>query len=251
MGSINKSSQIITGKQVILEFLNRYPHKIEILLIQRNRIKDIKELLELCQNQGVRYRFVSAEVLNRLSSNSHQGLVARIYPPGFVEEDEIIARFFSAPFPVAIGLDQVQDQGNIGSLARTLYCLGGASLVITKNRSAHLGERAFKSSAGALSHLPVGKVINIKRFLRLCGEEGIWRYYASAEKECVSIYEIEVNFPLILILGNEEKGVRPSVKKVCDEGVRIPMFGDFDSLNVAQAGCIILGEIFRQWLKKK
>ncbi len=245
-----KSSQIITGKKVVLEFLLNSPQKIELLLVQRNRIKDIKELLELCQKQGVRYQFVPVELLNRISSFCHQGFVARIYSPGFIEEEDVITRLDSASFPVALALDQVQDQGNIGALARTLYCLGGASLIITRNRSAHLGERAFKSSAGALGHLAVARVTNLKRFLRLCGNKGVWRYYASNETDCISIYKIEVKFPLVLVLGNEEKGIRPSVKKACDVGVKIPMLGNFDSLNVAQAGCIVLGEFFRQWLNK-
>ncbi len=251
MASKKEFAHILTGKHPVLELLERSPHKVKDLWIQKSRIKDIKELLELCQKHRIRYHFVPRERLDRLSSCAHQGIVARIYSPGFMEEDEFFPLMKKATFPFAFALDHLQDQGNIGVLARTLYCVGGAGIVITKDRCAHLGERAFKSSAGALAHIPLIRVINLKRFLHICGEEEIWTYYASSEEESVTLYEVEVNFPAVLVLGNEEKGIRPAVKKACDMGLKIPMVGNFDSLNVAQAGGMILGEFWRQWLKRR
>ncbi len=220
------------------------------LLIQKSRKKDLSLILSLCNKNKIKYQFVPQKKLDELCNINHQGIIAKIFPPGFLSPDQIWNRLKKAKFPLLLALDQVQDQGNIGVLARTLYCLDGAGLVITKHRSAFLGERAFKSSSGALNHLPVVQVTNMADFLKSCQEKGCLVYYAGIEDNCKNLYEIKVNFPAVLVLGNEEKGVRPKVKSVCDIGIKIPMINEFDSLNVAQAGAIIIGEFFRQKFSK-
>ncbi len=186
------------------------------------------------------------EKLDFFCKTNHQGLVARIFPSGFCTVEEIWKKIKISKFPLILALDCVQDQGNIGVLARTLFCLGGIALTITKYKSAFLGERAFKSSAGALHYLSVLQVNNMANFLSQCQEKGCFVYYAGLDDDCKNLYETSLRWPAVLVLGNEEKGVRPRVKKFCNEGIKIPQYRDFNSLNVAQAGAIIIGEFFRQ-----
>lgn len=167
-----------------------------------------------------------------------------------MDEYQIISRMDDSELPLILALDQVQDQGNIGGLARTLYACGGCGIVLTKFRSAQLGERAIKSSSGALLNLPVARVSNIKTFLSICTDSGISIYYSGIDDDCHNLYSVSVSFPAVLVLGNEEKGVRKSVRDRCKRGLKIPMLRAFDSLNVAQAGAIFIGEFLRQWLVK-
>jgi 23S rRNA (guanosine2251-2'-O)-methyltransferase len=73
-------------------------------------------------------------------------------------------------------------------------------------------------------------------------------YYAGTDDTCQSIFSVSLSWPAVLVLGNEEKGVRPLVAKSCQTGVTLPMAGCFDSLNVAQAGSMLLTEFLRQHL---
>lgn len=241
---------ILSGKQVILDLLRKTPEKIEVIWIQKNRVKNIKEIIKLCQSLKIRYQFVPKEKLDKLTTQNHQGLVAKVFEPGFFDEHQVTHVVKKANFPVLLALDEIQDQGNIGVLSRTLYGLGGAGIVIQKYRSAQLGERAFRSSAGALYHLPIFRPSNLKQLLSICQENNFKIYYAGTDPDTENLFEAKIDFPCVLVLGNEEKGVRDSVKKMCNNGLTIPMLGDFDSLNVAQAGAIFLGEFFRRWLIK-
>ncbi len=241
-------NSILTGKQVIIELLSKAPSKIEKIWIQKHRHKDVKKILELCQNNKVKYQFVPREKLDSITRGRHQGFVAKVFSPGFLETSEILSLLGKARLPIILALDQIQDQGNIGVIARTLYSLGGVGLVIPKYRSAQLGDRAFKSSSGALAHLPIARTVNLKHFLQLSQDKDLHFYYAGTDQNCADLYKADIYFPLILVLGNEEKGVRPSIKKMCHQGLTIPMHGGFDSLNVAQAGAIFMGEFLRRWL---
>ncbi len=239
---------ILSGKQVVLDLINNAPEKIEVVWIQKNRLKNIKQIIKLCQSLKVKYQFVPKEKLDKLTQQNHQGLVAKVFAPGFWNENQLTKVVKKSRFPVLLALDEIQDQGNIGVLSRTLYGLGGAGIIIQKYRSAQLGERAFKSSSGALYYVPIFRPPNLKQILKFCRENKFWIYYAGTDPDTENLFEVQIDFPCVLVLGNEEKGVRDSVKKMCHRGLQIPMLGDFDSLNVAQAGAIFLGEFLRRWL---
>jgi 23S rRNA (guanosine2251-2'-O)-methyltransferase len=136
----------------------------------------------------------------------------------------------------------------LGTLIRSLYAFDTAGLILTKDRSAHLGDRASKTSAGTLNHLPISRVTNLARFLRTCQDKDYWIYYAGLDSSCHNLFETPVSWPAILILGNEHRGVRPGVAKECTLGLKIPMLQSFDSLNVAQAGVIFIAEFLRKRL---
>lgn len=249
-----RDEQVIAGKHPVLELLKDCPEKIERLFFaDSNRSSyELRQALHLCHRNKVRYQFVPRRKLDKLTTAKHQGFLAKIFPIGFIEVEKLLAKAHNAPLPVLLALDQVQDPSNLGSLARTLYALGGAGLVILRNRCAPLGHGAFKSSAGALYKLPVARVTNFSVFLNYCAEKGITTCYAGLDKGCKDIFQpLDLEWPLCLVLGNEDKGVRPKVAKSCQVGVRIPMLGDFDSLNVSQAGAILLGEFLRYWLSSK
>jgi 23S rRNA (guanosine2251-2'-O)-methyltransferase len=239
---------VVAGKRAVLEYLQRSPEKIDSVLVQDNRRKDVGAVLDLCRKTGVRFQFVPKGKLDQETEAAHQGVAARIYEPGYSDPDHLLRSLETARFPVLLALDQLQDSGNIGTLARTLFAFGGAGVVLPVNRTAFLGGRAQKTAAGALGKLPVARVNNLARFLRSCRDSLCHTLYAGTGPACGDIFAARPSWPLVLVLGNEERGVRPGVAKECDRGVTIPMPGAFDSLNVAQAGAVILGQLLRQRL---
>lgn len=240
-------SNVVAGKRAVLETVQHAAEIVEAVYVQKEKEKSYTELLRTCRWMGVKFQTVPRAKLDALTQLKHQGVAARVFPPGFRDGQEMRRLLHQAALPLLLVLDHVQDQGNVGSLARTGSALGLAGLVLTKDRSASLGARAIKSSAGALEKLPVGRVVNLARFLRDSRAQNIHAYYAGTDEACENLYSVTLRWPAMVVLGNEEKGVRSKVAAACDRGISIPMPGGFDSLNVAQAGGMILGEMLRQW----
>lgn len=243
--SSSEAPALLPGRKPVIEQLERSPEAVDmVFILQDAKGKDIERIIELSKSTKVRRRPATRADLDRMAEGNHQGVVARLFSPGFLDLPTLLKGAQGAALPVIVALDQVQDPGNVGTLARTLYAMGGGGLLIPKDRSAFLGPAAYKASAGALATLPVAKVVNMARALDECMEAGFWVYGAEAEQEIesggIDLFEADFAFPAVIVLGNEEKGIRQNVAKRCENKLYIPLPGGFDSLNVAQAGAMIL-----------
>lgn len=243
------ASVILPGLKPVLELLTNEPARIDSVFVRRGlRGPEATRLLDLCREAGIRFQLVDAQVLDRLCARSgeqsgaavHQGVAARLYDVGYTDYDELLASAPHAPLPLILALDQVQDAGNAGALARTLYALGGAGLVFPRHNAAFLGARARRSAAGALERLPVSRVTNLARALDEAEEAGFTIYAAATGPGSLDALTAPLQLPAVLVLGNEEHGIRPLVAKRCAAQLAIPLRRDFDSLNVAQAGGILV-----------
>lgn len=241
-------SNVVAGRRAVLEAVQHAAETVEVVYVQKDKGKAVADIVSMCRKMGVKFQTVPRAKIDATTQLKHQGVAAKVFPPGFRDGPEMRSLLSQAEIPLLLGLDHVQDQGNVGSLARTACALGLAGMVLTKDRSASLGSRAIKSSSGALEKLPVGRVVNLARFIRESSTENIHTYYAGTDEGCRNLYSVAMRWPAVLVLGNEEQGVRSKVATACDTGVYIPMPGGFDSLNVAQAGGMILGEMLRQWM---
>ncbi len=235
------SDLILPGVKPVLELLERNPAEVDMLLIRKGmRTPESIRMLDLCRSASVRFSLVDEAALRALCPRGHQGVVARLLARPGVDFGELLAQARSAPLPLILVLDQVQDTGNLGTLARSLHAMGGAGIVVPRRGGAWLGPGAMRASAGALLHLPVSRVNNLSRALEKAREEGFTIYGASAAPGSVDAFRAELLTPALLVLGNEEKGIRHGVAGHCDTLLHIPMRRAFDSLNVAQAGAMLL-----------
>lgn len=226
-----------------MELLSSAPDQIDTVLIKKPVSPGLGVILEKCRQAGVRFKLTSGQDLDKVARN-HQGVAARIRSIKNAEPETVLSQTKQCVFPTALALDQVQDPGNLGTLARTMAALGAGGIFIPKDRSAHPGQGAMKASAGALIRIKLSQVTNLARTLDMARNEGFW-IYAAVHEQGADIFQTQFNYPAILILGAEEKGIRPNVLKRCHEKIQVPMPGGFDSLNVAQAGAIILGQMLR------
>jgi len=239
--------KIVLGRKPVAEILHKNPAAIETVFFARED-GGLTALLDLCAHAGVRYRLVPKAELQRIHAGTHQGVLARLRPAPAMDLTDLAGTLAEAPFPIILALDQVQDPGNVGTLARSLYALGGAGILLPQDRSAFLGGYAAKAAAGALHALPVCTAVNLSRALERLADQEITVYGTAHDDTALNLWDVQFHFPAVLVLGNEDKGLRPGVRKRCATLVRIPMLREFDSLNVAQAGAIVLGEMLRQYL---
>ena len=237
----------VVGNNPVRELLTDDPRKVDFVAFRRGRHdKGLEEIVELCRKQKVPYKSVSAEDLDYMYKGNHQGIAARCAALEYTPFVELLEQAADAPLPLIVALDQVQDTGNVGVLARTIYALGGAGLVVCQHHGAYLGAGAVRSSAGALNKLPVAKVGNLSTAMKDAVNYDFTIYAAQNTPDSKDVYTADLVTPALLILGNEEKGIRPGVVKFAGESLHIPFLREFDSLNVAQAGAIIVSEFAKR-----
>ena len=243
-----KARQIMPGLKPVLELLHDSPNKIKTLLYRKN-LREAARIKELASRAGVKQTIVTQAELDNICSSvghiaAHQGVVAILSDLNFLTLPQILASTSNAPVPLLLALDQVQDPGNLGALARTAWALGAAGILIPTHDSAKPGAGAMKSSAGALARLPICLVSNLARALDEAEEAGFAIYGACLTnpggKILQNAFNAVWNFPAVLVLGSERNGIRPGVLKRCGCLLAIPFARPFDSLNIAQAGSILI-----------
>lgn len=237
---------VLPGLKPVLEILSSDPARVsKVYCLKSLRLRE--KAAALCQSAGIPIEYCDSETLDSLAKGSdhksaHQGLAALLTGANLVSEAELFRSASSAPLPLILALDQVQDPGNLGALCRTAYALGAAGLLLPKHDSASLGPAAFKASMGSLAVMPIAIAVNLSRALDLAEEEGLLICGAGmGTDKAESAFTCDWSFPAILVLGNEQKGVRPGVAKRCARDIAIPFQRPFDSLNIAQAGAVLLG----------
>ncbi|MBI9081238.1 MAG: RNA methyltransferase [Pseudodesulfovibrio sp.] len=247
-GRDKKDSKIyVVGNKPVKELLLDDPRKVDFVAFRKGRPdKGIAEILELCRKQKVPFKSVDSKELDYMYRGNHQGIAARCAALSYTPLETLLEEAVDAPLPLIIALDQVQDTGNVGVLARTLYCLGGAGMIVCQHHGAYIGAGAMRSSAGALNKLPVAKAGNLANAMKDCINYDYNLYCARSCSGSENIYTADLKLPAVLILGNEEKGIRPGVSKFCHGSLEIPFLREFDSLNVAQAGAIMVSEFAKR-----
>ena len=144
-----------------------------------------------------------------------------------------------------VAIDHITDEGNLGAILRTSAFFGVNGIILPKDRSAKVTEGVIKRSSGGYAHVPVSLVVNLGRAIDMFNESGFWIIGTSGTGR-ETIYEFDWRGDILLVLGNEEKGVSPSILKRCHQILKIPSRGNIEALNVSVATGVILSEIIRQ-----
>jgi 23S rRNA (guanosine2251-2'-O)-methyltransferase len=175
-----------------------------------------------------------------------QGVVAQVAAYDYAEIEDIlnIAKK-KAEDPLILILDEIEDPHNLGSILRTADCTGVHGIIIPKRRSVGLTAAVAKTSAGAIEYVAVAKVTNIAQTIELLKERGVWIAGADGSAQ-QSAYQANFNMPMALVIGNEGNGIGRLIKEKCDFLVKLPMFGQINSLNASVAASVLMYEVVRQ-----
>lgn len=205
------------------------------------------QLEKLLKKHKISVSVVPTEKLDRLSKhNNHQGAVAKISPIEFVDLDTLIETTLeSNKKPLFLVLDQLSDVRNFGAIIRTAECTGVNGIIIQKSGSAPVNAETIKTSAGAAFKVPICKVDHIKDAIFHFKASDI-KLVAATEKTDDSVFNIDFNQPMAIVMGSEHKGVSTSVLKMMDYKAKLPLLGEIASLNVSVACGAFLYEAVRQ-----
>ena len=141
--------------------------------------------------------------------------------------------------------DELSDPHNLGAVIRTAECAGAHGVIIPKRRSAGLTAVVAKTSAGAVSYMPVARVSNIPALLKDLQKQGVWIFGTAADGN-TTLYNADLKGPAAIVIGSEGDGMSRLVASGCDFLVSIPMKGHISSLNASAAAAILLYEAVRQ-----
>ena len=221
--------------------------EIEKILVRKDHENDsIKKILHEAYSLNIPIQKVPVQKINAITRKNHQGILAFISTIMYASLDNVIHETFrQAKDPLLLMLDRITDVRNFGAISRTAEGLGFHAIILPARGGALINQEAMKASAGALAHIPVCRVKNLAGTLRYLQNHGI-RIIACTDKGDKLLYEKKLTGPLALVLGSEGEGISQEILNVCDEKVRIPMFGMMTSYNVSVSMAIAGSEIVRQ-----
>ena len=241
-------TETIYGIHPVFEALQarrRTFHELYILKDKANQ--RIEHIIKTAHLADIPIQYLPRQKLQSLTGiDTHQGIAARVSPYPFLDLSDLISdnnpartsHFF-------LLIDNIVDPHNLGALIRTALCTTLSGVIIPKDRSAEPSPTVSKSSAGALEHIRLATVVNMVNAIKELKKSNIWIIGLDKDGDR-SIYENNFTGDIALVVGGEESGIRPLVKKNCDFLSFIPQNGPVTSLNASVAGGVAMYEAYRQ-----
>ncbi len=241
-----KKSTLIIGRSKVIEAIKQGKQLERIFLASTIHGEEIDEIKDLAAANEIPINKVPVEKINSFNVTNHQGCVAVISKIQYQNLQETLSFIVEkGEAPLLLILDGITDIRNIGAIARTAYCCGVHAIIIPDKGVGALNEDAITTSAGALEKLSICRVNSLMKAVDELHLNGI-KVFASEMTAEKNVYDFQFSDPCAIVLGSEDKGIFPALMKICDQQFKIPMKGDFESLNVSVAAGMILYEVMKQ-----
>tara|TARA_Y100001934_G_C12226975_1_gene713469 strand:- start:193 stop:945 length:753 start_codon:yes stop_codon:yes gene_type:complete len=246
MDSFDNST--VFGLNPVIEALKAQKRRCYKLVLEKGKSQArMKLLIELAYANKVPIETLPKTTFHKNYRNyNHQGVIGIFSTIKTLDLDELIKQAFKkSSLPTLAALDSIQDPHNLGAIIRSAEALGIHGIILSKNRSSAINETVTKCSSGAIEHLSISCVTNLTRGIEQLKGAGFWIAGICPDGD-IPCYQYKFDVPMVLIIGGEEKGIRPLLKKSCDVILKIPMEGSLESLNASAAAAVIFYETLRQ-----
>ncbi len=241
-----EKDEYIYGTRAVIEAINT-GKTIEKVFIKTGLNNELyQQLLLLLKENSIAFQFVPIEKINRITRKNHQGVAAFVSPIEYTNIEMLLPVIYeSGKVPFILILDQLTDVRNFGAIVRSAECAGVHAIIIPEKGMARIGADAIKTSAGALHYVPVCKSGNLNAAIRYLKDSGV--QIVAATEKAEKIYT-QGNFknPVAIVMGSEESGISQSILNLCDQQLKIPLFGNIQSLNVSVSAALMMYEVVRQ-----
>jgi len=234
--------EILYGRQPVRECLRARRRHIHQLILAEGVSKQgvLAEILDLAVGLKLPLRYVPRSQLDGVSK-VNQGVALEVAGYPYVEVADILQRAHKlAETPFILAMDHLQDPHNLGALLRTAEVVGTHGAIIPHRRAVEVTPAVVSASAGASEHLRVAQVTNLARTLKALKTEGLWVIGLASHPDAQLYHQVDLNLPVVLVVGAEDQGLSRLVRETCDLLVRLPMRGQIESLNASVAGGIAL-----------
>lgn len=234
---------IIYGANTVKDLYKSNPSMIKKIYVDRKRHQSFHQ--ELTNDKSIvldevkNFRF-NEEVR---SSDNHQGLLAEITDPKNYSISELIESTNDNKRPVLVMLDRIEDPQNFGAIIRSAVAFNVDGIIYPSRNSAKLGSTAMKTSAGTWQHMKFCEVSNLSNAVRELKKNNYWIISTSLQGNMSSEEMQNMDQPVVLLLGNEGKGVKQSLQQEADYNVKIDISEKAESLNVSVTAGILLNSL--------
>ena len=233
-------AQYLYGKNVVKQLLYDKSDIQKLYLA----IKD-SQIEQLALKNHLKIEIVDKAFLDKVcKSTNHQGVAVlkNEYKEYTVEQIVESAKGHNG---LIVMLDELNDPHNLGAILRTCDCVGADGVIIKKNNAVGLNSTVAKVSVGAIDTVKVASVTNLTKTIDYLKKQGYWVYGTGFEK-AIDYREPDYDHNVVVVIGNEGKGITRLVKDNCDYIVKLPMVGKISSLNASCATAVLLYEVFNK-----
>ena len=237
---MNKDINLVYGKNPVIEAI-RAKKALKVFVVAN--FNDQK-VLNLIKDNKLNMVSISPNEMDKMCNGVHQGIAAELKPYQTVSLEEIIIKANKKNKKIIVMLDNINDPHNLGAILRSADVFEAAGIVLPKHNSVSLNATVAKTSAGAINYVPVAVVNNLNQAIKTLKEEGYW-VVSTDGSATIDYSSIKYDFPVVVVIGSEGKGVSPLVLKNSDYVVKIPQFGHVNSLNASVAAGILLAEVHK------
>lgn len=240
-----QSEEWLYGLNPVLEAL-RAGRKIEAVFLYGERHKGTAEIRRLAEAGHIPVILEGQAFFDGRFPKGHQGVAAKVFAKLYIPFEELIeipGRKKETPFFLVI--DLIEDPRNLGAIARSAEAGGVHGIVLQKYRAVGLSPAVYRTSSGALEYIPVAEMPNIKNAIREFKGHNITIVGGEAGSG-LTPWEADLSCPIALVIGSEGRGLRKTVREMCDLLVSLPILGRVNSLNVSVAAGILIYEVLRQ-----
>lgn len=236
----------LEGRNSVLEALN-HNKTIDKIFVKKGEIEGtLKVIVAKALERGIIVQEIDKMRMEQMKrTNNPQGIIALCPAHEYCEVEDILENAKKrGEEPFVIILDEITDPHNLGAIIRTADIAGAHGVIIPKRRAASLTAIVSKTSSGALEYVPVARVNNITKAIEKLKKNGLW--IACADLKGTECFKADLKGAIGLVIGNEGAGVSRLVKESCDYSVKIPMYGNIESLNASVASGVLMYEVVRQ-----
>lgn len=238
--------RIIAGINAVLEALSSPTGVEEVFLNNSVNSPRLFEVLKSARKARIPVHLVPENRLAQIAGPHHQGAAARAPAKAYTPLEEVLeAAAAKGEPPFLVIPEGVEDPQNLGALIRTALCAGVHGVVLPMTGAAGLTSGTERASAGALSHMAVCREKSMPAALETLKENGV-RVIGLEAGEGAPIWETDLTGPLALVVGGENRGIRPHIRRSLDGLAHLPVHGNVGSLNVSAATAAALYEALRQ-----
>jgi len=241
-----EKNEMIFGVRAVIEAIEA-GKEIDKILVKKDIQSELsKELFAALKGTNIFVQRVPVERINRITTKNHQGVLAFVSAVTYYKVENVVPTLFEeGKVPFFVMLDGVTDVRNFGAIARTCECAGVDAIVIPSRNSVSVNADAMKTSAGALHTLPVCKEQSLTAAIKYLKDSG-FKIVAATEKGDYDYTKANYKDPVCIIMGAEDTGVSYDHLALCDEWIKIPLFGKIESLNVSVAAGVLIYEAVKQ-----
>ena len=227
----------VYGKNVVNEILKDNTPIKKVFLSDNFSDKDI---LNKLRSLNTNTKYFKPYELDKLVDGNHQGIVLEVSDYQYFDIDDLLVN----ENPLIVILDHLEDPHNFGAIIRTCEAAGIDGIIIPKNRSVDVNSTVMKTSTGALNHVKICQVTNLKNTIDYLKKKGFW--IVGTDMDGTDYTQVDYKGKMAIITGSEGFGMSRLVKDNCDFIASIPMYGEVNSLNASVATAIIIYEAIKQ-----